>query len=107
MKTAEEVEHELSQEYISKLTIDNIQIPDPFKLETDWETEEDGIKNWPHVSTFYIIKFLMIDNNIEDLNDYKKFKSYSYFENALLQSFKQEQFIKLDENRLLSIIRNF
>ena len=56
VKTAEEVEHELSQEYISKLTIDNIQIPDPFKLETGWETEEDqedDIKNWPHIYILY------------------------------------------------------
>ena len=45
MKSVEEVEHTLSQDYISKLTIDNIQIPDSFKFETGWETEEDVIKS--------------------------------------------------------------
>lgn len=102
VKTAEEVEHELSKEYISKLTIDDIQIPDPFKLETGWEIEEDGIKSWPHVSTFYIIKFLMMDNNIEDLNDYKKSKAYSYFENGWLGNISYNS---LNENSLYSLMK--
>ena len=84
VKTAEEVEGELSREYKSKLSVNETAIPDPFQLEEGWESEVEGIKNWPHVSTFYIIKFLMMDSNVGDLNDYKKSKAYSYFENGWL-----------------------
>ena len=31
------------------------------------------------VPTYYIIQFLMIDSDIEDLSDYKGSKAYSYF----------------------------
>ena len=36
IKTAEEVENEISQEYQNKLKLNDIEIPDPFKLEENW-----------------------------------------------------------------------
>ena len=78
-KTAEEVEAELKQEYDGKLQLDGISIPDPFKLSNGWLDEEEGIAYWSIVPTYYILQFLMIDSDVEDLSDYKRSKAYSYF----------------------------
>ena len=43
IKTAEEVEAELKQEYDDKLKLDEMNIPDPFKLNNGWLDEEEGI----------------------------------------------------------------
>lgn len=62
VKTAEEVEIELKQEYENKLKLKELQLRDPFKLTTGWKNEEEGMSWWPIVPNFYIIQFLMIDS---------------------------------------------
>ena len=84
LKTAEEIEGELSDEYSMKLTYGATTFPDPFKEEGNWISEEEGIGLWPLIQTFYIIRFLMLDSVIEDLSDYKSSKAYSYFERGWL-----------------------
>ena len=84
LKTAEEIEGELSDEYSMKLTYGGTTFPDPFKEEGNWISEEEGIGLWPLIQTFYIIRFLMLDSVIEDLSDYKSSKAYSYFERGWL-----------------------
>ena len=85
IKSAEEVEGCLSKEYALKLKITEWDtIPDPFKLNTGWKDEDEGVAFWPIVPTFHIIQFLMIDSEIKDLNDYKCSKAYSYFEKGWL-----------------------
>ena len=86
IKTAEEVEAELKQEYDDKLKLDEMNIPDPFKLNNGWLDEEEGIAYWPIVPTYYIIQFLMIDSDVEDLSDYKGSKAYSYFKQGWLSN---------------------
>jgi len=49
---------------------------------TGWKEEEYGVAFWPMVTTFYIIKYLMLDSG--DLNDYKESKAYSYFKQGWL-----------------------
>ena len=84
IKTAEEVETELINEYSSKLKVSGRIIPDPFKLTTGWKDEDEGIAFWPIIPTLYIIQFLMIDSEVEDLSDYKGCKAYSYFKQGWL-----------------------
>lgn len=84
MKTAEEVEGEIEQEYSEKLKVEGITLPDPFTLKTGWMNEEEGIVFWPLVTTFYVINFLMLDSEVEDLSDYKGCKAYSYFKQGWL-----------------------
>ena len=84
VKTAEEVEVELKEEYENNLKLEDLQLPDPFKLTTGWRNEEEEISWWPIVPNFYIIQFLMIDSGVEDLCDYKGSKAYSYYENGWL-----------------------
>lgn len=84
VKTAEEVEKALSDEYDNKLKIGDCTIPDPFKLTTGWKDEDEGIAFWPIVPTFYIIQFLMIDSEVEDLSDYKGSEAYSFFKKGWL-----------------------
>lgn len=83
-QTAEEIEGVLAGEYKDKLVCKGFQIPDPFKLKEGWKPEREGIKHYPSVSTYYIIQFLMLNYDMEDLNDYKKSKAYSYFERGWL-----------------------
>ena len=78
-KTAKEVKAELKQEYDDELQLDEMNIPDPFKLNNGWLDEEEGIAHWSIVPTYYILQFLMIDSDVEDLSDYKRSKAYSYF----------------------------
>lgn len=84
LKTAEEIEGELSLEYQKKLVYGATKLPDPFKLVEGWKTEEEGIGMWPLVPTFYIIRFLMMNSAVDDLSDYKSSKAYSYFEKGWL-----------------------
>ena len=75
LKSAEEVEGQLRDEYMEKLSVDNELINDPFQDEEGWLKEDESIVKWPLVTTFIIIKFLMLDSCIEDLNDYKSSKA--------------------------------
>ena len=88
IKTAEEVENEISQEYQNKLKLNDIEIPDPFKLEKNWLAEEEGLIHWPTVLYPDIYNYLMF-NPAElastDLNDYKSCKAYSYYKCGWLQ----------------------
>ena len=82
IKNAEEVEAELKQENDDKLKLNKMNISDPFKLDNRWLDDKEGIGYWPIVSTCYIIQFLMVDNDVEDLRDYKGSKAYSYFKQS-------------------------
>ena len=82
VKTAEEVEEELRLEYLAKLTIGDDMLPDPYKLQEGWLTEEQGITKWPMVTYGNIFNFLTFNPSelgSEDLNDYKTSKAYSYY----------------------------
>jgi len=54
---------------------------------TGWKEEEYGVEFWPMVTTFYIIKYLMLDGGVENLDDYKESKAYSYFKQGGLERF--------------------
>eukprot|EP00111_Clytia_hemisphaerica_P001069 TCONS_00003065-protein len=84
VKTAEEVQSEIKTEYEQKLLYEGKTLPDPFKLETGWLNEEDGVVFWPKVPMVYIIKFCMLDDQAEDLSDYKASKGYSFFKQGWL-----------------------
>ena len=48
VKTAEEVEKEVASDCQQKLNMEEERIiPDPFRLDSGWLNEEDGIKYWP------------------------------------------------------------
>ena len=53
VKTAEEVESEIANDYKAKLIIGDDQLPDPFQLEDGWISEEDGVKLWPTTQTYF------------------------------------------------------
>ena len=78
VKTAEEVQQEIKSEYQHKLVFNGESFPDPMKLVDGWLNEEAGVTLWPQIPMVYIITFLMLDNNAEDLSDYKSSKAYSY-----------------------------
>ena len=82
IKNAEEVEAELKQENDDKLKLDKMNISDPFKLYNRWLDDEEGIGYWPILSICYIIQFLMVDNDAEDLRDYKGSRAYNYFKQS-------------------------
>ena len=79
MKTSQKVETQLKEECSKKLELENCTLPDPFKLQTGWMEEEDGIAYWPIILVMCILNFLMISSDITDLSDYKASKGYSYF----------------------------
>ena len=69
VKTAQEVEAQLKEEYSKKLELENCTLSDPFRLEAGWMKEEDGIAYWPIKPIMYILNFLMINSDITDLSD--------------------------------------
>ena len=84
IRTAEEVENELKQDYGFKLLLDDgLVIPDPLRDTSDnWLTEEKGMIHWPKVSygnIFNFLQFCTYDMGSDDLSDYKTSKGYSYF----------------------------
>ena len=44
VKIAQEGQAQLKEEYPKKLELENCTLPDPFKLETGWMEEKDGIE---------------------------------------------------------------
>ena len=68
----------LKEKYSKKLELENCTLPDSFKLETGWMEEEDGIAYWPIIPVKCILNFLMINNDITGMSDYKASKGYSY-----------------------------
>ena len=88
VKTAVEIEQDLHKEYQSKLLINNISIPDPYKLETDWLSEENGRIFWPMILYPDIFNYLVFhpsELGSSDLCDYKECKAYSYYKSGWLQ----------------------
>ena len=86
IKTAQEVEMEIQQEYSDKLVVNDFIIPDPFCLE-GWLSEEDGIRFWPSIlypDIFNYLTFNPAELASKDLSDYKNSKAYSYFINGWL-----------------------
>ena len=84
IKTAEEVQAEIKSEYNHMLSLEDQSFPDPMTLLDGWLNEEAGVPLWPQIPMLYIIKILMLDNDAEDLSDYKYSKAYSYCQQSLL-----------------------
>ncbi|XP_057290858.1 uncharacterized protein LOC130613546 [Hydractinia symbiolongicarpus] len=88
VKTAQEVESNLKEEYQKKLKINDRTLPDPFKIPHGWMDEQEGIKFWPMVLYPDIFSYLMFypsELGCSDLNDYKNSKAYSYYKSGWLQ----------------------
>ena len=82
VKTAEEVQLEIANEYRAKLIINDKEMPDPLLMQDGWLNEEDGIKYWPVTLYPDIYSFLAFHPNelsSNDLSDYKTSKAYSYY----------------------------
>ena len=61
MKRAQEVKAQIKEEEFKKLELENRTLPRPFKLETGWIEEEDGIAYRPIITAMCILNFLMIN----------------------------------------------
>lgn len=88
IKTAAEVEHQLSIEYKTKLKIDGLAIPDPYKIPHGWLNEDEGMSFWPMLMYPDIFNYLMFypaELGSKDLNDYKNSKAYSYYKSGWLK----------------------
>ena len=88
VKTAVEIESYLLVEYKDKLKIDDMHIPDPFKILLDWMEEEEGMVYWPTLLYPDIFNYLMFypsELGSTDLSDYKNSKAYSYYKCGWLQ----------------------
>ena len=68
------MEAQRKEDYSKKFELEKCILTDPFKLETGWMEEEDGIAYWPIIPVTCILNFLMINRDITDLNDYKASK---------------------------------
>ena len=49
VKTSEDVEAEVANDYKVKPVVGDDQLPDPFHLKDGWLSEKDGVKLWPVV----------------------------------------------------------
>ena len=88
VKTAEEIESEIANDYKAKLIIGDDQLPDPFQLEDGWISEEDGVKLWPttlYPDIFHFLAFYPSELKSKDLGDYKMTKAYSYYADGWLK----------------------
>ena len=83
VKTAQEVEKEIAFDYQQKLNMEEGGIvPDPFRLDSEWLNEEDGINYWSVTLYPDIFAFLQCHPSElanKDLSDYKTSKAYSYY----------------------------
>ena len=87
IKTAVEVKADLKTEHLTKLKIDNKNIPDPFKTLHVWMNEHEGMKFWPmllHPDIFNYLLFLPLELGCNDQNGHKNSKAYSYHKSGWL-----------------------
>ena len=81
MKTAEEVEKEVSIDYKQKLNVDEEGgISNPFYLDREWMSEAEGIQYMPmslYPGIFAFLQFHPSELANRDLSDYKTSKTYS------------------------------
>ena len=60
VKTAVEIESDLTTDYKYKLKIDDFRIPDQFKISHWWIEEDEGMAFWPMLSQPEIFNFFDI-----------------------------------------------
>ena len=92
VKTAEEVEKEVSFDYKQKLNIgEEGGIPDLFHLDSEWLSEAEGIQYWSmtlYPDIFAFLQFHPSELANRDLSDYKTSKAYSYYSQGWLLPLK-------------------
>ena len=89
IRTAVVVEPDLKTEYVTKLTIGDRAIPDPFKIAHGWMNKDESMKFWPIVLYPDISKFLRFfpsELGSKDLNDSEHSKVYSSHKSDGLQT---------------------
>ncbi len=72
--TAQQIEKQLSNDYMAKLKIEGTTIPDPFQLNDCWLDEDNGMKYWPttmYPDIFNFLAFHPAELASKDLSDYK------------------------------------
>ena len=87
VKTAEEVQLEIANEYRAKLIIDDKEMPDTLLMPDGWISEENGIKYWPvtlYADIYFFLAFHPNELSSNDLSDYKTLKAYSYYTSGWL-----------------------
>ena len=87
LKTAEEVEAEIADEYKAKLSLKDFVLPDPFHIKDGWIEKEKGVTSWPMVlypDIYNYLNFNPSELSSADLCDYKNCKAYRYFKRGWL-----------------------
>lgn len=82
VKTAEEVQKEIFEEYSSKLSVKGELLPDPLAISDGWLAENDSVKLWPttlYPDIFNSLSFHPSELKSKDLSDYQTSKAYSYY----------------------------
>ena len=106
LKTAEEVQADITKEYGRKLCMNGgNMIPDPLKLDHGWLNEQEGITYWPVTLYMDICNFLAFhptERASNDLYEYKQSKAYSYFSQGWLG---QLQFTNINGSSKLCLLR--
>ena len=88
IKTAVEIESDLTTDYKNKLKINDFPIPDPFKMPHGWMEEGEGMAFWPmlqYPDIFNLLRFYPSELGSKDLSEYKNSKAYSYYKSGWLQ----------------------
>ena len=87
LKTAQEVQAEIAEDYGSKLRVEGLFLPDPLSLVHGWVPEDEGVRLWPMTLYPDISNFLSFhpsELKSQDLSDYKLSKAYSYYSTGWL-----------------------
>ena len=88
VKTALEIESDLTTDYKNKLKINDFPILDRFKIPHGWMRQDKGMAFWPMLSFSDMFNFFMFYSSElgrKDLSDYKNNKVYSYYKSGWLQ----------------------
>ena len=81
LKTAQEVQAEIAEDYESKLRVEGAFLSDPMLLFHGWVPEDEGVGLWPmalYSDIFNFLSFHPSELKSRDLNDDKLSKAYSY-----------------------------
>ena len=58
LKTAQEVQAEIAEKYVSKLRVEDALLPNPMSLVHGWLPEDGGVRFWPMTLYPDIFNFL-------------------------------------------------
>ena len=87
LKTAQQVKADIAENYLSKLRVEGVLLPDPMSLVHGWVPKDEGVRFWRmtlYPDIFNFLSFHPSELKSQNLSDYKLSKAYRHYSTGWL-----------------------